>query len=195
MPFDFQAAVSKQYTALPVTSGLIPSRGVPEPQVMWVGCSDSLICETETLGVLPEEIFVHRNLGNIISNEDLSSKSAVEWCVDLLKVKHIVVCGHYDCALIKEGPGADALHGWYKDVTKLHNANEKFLASTQWRMNANSRDHRFEEVYVLAEVDWLRRQPIVKKAIHDRGLRVHAFVYNKETNSCVRLIEAGGDDS
>jgi carbonic anhydrase len=86
MPFDFHNVIKKQYSAVPVPKTFIPSSGAPKPQILWVGCSDSLILETEALGVLPEEIFVHRNLGNILSNRDLSSESAVEWCVDLLKV-------------------------------------------------------------------------------------------------------------
>lgn len=86
MPFDFHNVIKKQYTAVPVRKDFIASTGRPSPQILWVGCCDSYIVETESLGVLPEEIFVHRNLGNILSNGDLSSKSAVEWAVDLLKV-------------------------------------------------------------------------------------------------------------
>ncbi len=87
MPFDFHNVIKKQYTAVPVRKDIIPSSGEPVPQILWVGCSDSLILETEALGVLPEEIFVHRNFGNILSNGDLSSKSAVAWAVELLKVR------------------------------------------------------------------------------------------------------------
>lgn len=86
MPFDFQAVLHKQYSVLPVPRNFIPSTQTPKPQILWVGCSDSLICETETLDVLSEELFVHRNLGNILSNGDLSSESAIEWGVGLLKV-------------------------------------------------------------------------------------------------------------
>jgi carbonic anhydrase len=86
MPFDFNSAVRKQYRTLPVSRAFVPSSGTPKPQIMWVGCSDSFIIETETLDVLPEEIFVHRNLGNILHNGDLSSASALDWCLDLLKV-------------------------------------------------------------------------------------------------------------
>jgi len=86
MPFDFNNAVKKQYHTIPVPRDFIPSTGEQKAHILWVGCSDSFIVETETLDVLPEEIFVHRNLGNILSNGDLSSESAVAWCLDLLKV-------------------------------------------------------------------------------------------------------------
>jgi carbonic anhydrase len=86
MPFDFDTAVRKRYTILPVPRDFIPSSETPTSQILWVGCSDSFIIETETLDVLPEEIFVHRNLGNLLHNRDLSSESALDWCLDLLKV-------------------------------------------------------------------------------------------------------------
>jgi carbonic anhydrase len=89
MPFDFDAVIHKKYDILPVPRSFIASTGILKPQIMWVGCSDSLVMETLTLDVLPEELFVHRNLGNILSNGDLSSESAVAWSVDLLKVCYV----------------------------------------------------------------------------------------------------------
>ncbi len=91
MPYAFLNVIKKEYDPVPVPRTFIPSTGTPKPHILWVGCSDSLIVETETLDVLPDEIFVHRNLGNILSNGDLSSVSAVEWCVDLLKVGLVLV--------------------------------------------------------------------------------------------------------
>jgi carbonic anhydrase len=87
MPFNFNTAIRRKYQVLPVPRNFIPSSGKPNPQILWVGCSDSFIIETETLDVLPEEIFVHRNLGNILHNRDLSSESALDWCLDLLEVR------------------------------------------------------------------------------------------------------------
>ncbi|KAE9377448.1 carbonic anhydrase [Stipitochalara longipes BDJ] len=185
MPFDFNTAVRKRYVTLPVQRDFIPSSGTPTPQILWVGCSDSFIIETETLDVLPEELFVHRNLGNLLHNRDLSSESALDWCLDLLKVNHIVVCGHYDCALIRESD-ANEVHGWHK----LHRTNTEYLSKTNQSLNAQERDRILEEIYVLAETDWIRTQPNVKKAISNRGLQVHAFVYDKAQNRCVRLVES-----
>jgi carbonic anhydrase len=81
------AVVQKKYTVEPLPSDFIPSLGRPEPQILWVGCSDSWITETASLDVLPEEAFVHRNLGAVLSNGDLSSRSAIDYCVNLLKVR------------------------------------------------------------------------------------------------------------
>ena len=88
MPLDFKAAIEKKYNISPVPGTYIKSNKTAKPQILWVGCSDSVISETETLAVDAEEIFVHRNLGNILSNGDLSSESAIEWGLDVLKVSH-----------------------------------------------------------------------------------------------------------
>ncbi len=79
--------IGRQYAAVPVPRDFIPSKGTTTPQILWVGCSDSLSTEPDALDLLPEETFIHRNLGNILSNGDLSSASAIEWAVNLLKVR------------------------------------------------------------------------------------------------------------
>ena len=83
---DIPQAVRKQYSVQPVPRDLIPSAHEKKAQILWVGCSDSWITETQTLDVMAEETFVHRNLGNVLSNGDLSSESAIAYAVDLLKV-------------------------------------------------------------------------------------------------------------
>ncbi|TVY85896.1 Carbonic anhydrase [Lachnellula willkommii] len=170
MPFDFDAVIHKQYDIVPLDPSFIASKEVAKPHILWVGCSDSLTLETFTLDVLQDEIFVHRNLGNILSNGDLSSESAVAWAVELLQ----------------------ELYGWSKDITRLHKMNDEFL-SLEGKFDERSREHRLEEIYTLAEAGWLSRQPNVKKAIQERGLQIHAFVYDRETDSAVRLVERDGD--
>ena len=77
---------AKSYTSVPVPKDLIPSTHESKAQILWVGCSDSWITETQALDVMAEETFVHRNLGNVMSNGDLSSESAIAYAIDLLKV-------------------------------------------------------------------------------------------------------------
>ncbi|KFY19609.1 hypothetical protein V491_04334 [Pseudogymnoascus sp. VKM F-3775] len=185
---DVHRAVQRRYSILPVPKDLIPSTGESKAQILWVGCSDSWITETAVLDVLPQETFVHRNLGSVMSNGDLSSASAIAYCVDLLEVKHIVVCGHYDCVLFKEACDAPTeLHGWYEDLSRLRAAHEEHFP----HLEPTQRDRHLAEVYVQAEVEWLREQPTVAKAIADRGLKVHAFVFDKEKEASVRLVEEG----
>ena len=76
-----------------------------------------------------------------------------------------------------------------RDVTKIHSISERHLSISDGALDERSKDRRLEEVYVLAEVDWLKKQPNVKKAIEERGLAVHAFVYDKEMNGWVMLME------
>ena len=76
------------------------------------------------------------------------------------------------------------MHGWYTDFSKLRKANESFLASKP----EETRDRQLVEIYVLAEVDWLKTQPTVKKAIEERGLQIHAFVFDKKEEKTVRQI-------
>jgi len=183
---DHAQAARKRYTVLPVPKDLIPSQDIAKAQILWVGCSDSWITETSALDVLPEETFVHRNLGNVMSNGDLSSESAIAYCVDLLKVKHVIVCGHYDCALIKAAEEEPhAIHGWYEDLSQLRTANDALLPSIPQK----DRDRHLAEVYVLAEANWLKAQPIVARAIAERGLQIHSFVFDKLKEACVRLVE------
>lgn len=119
-------------------------------------------------------------------------------------MKHIIVCGHYDCALIDKGDGS-VLGGWHKfvpsfpisaakqltvrrNVTKLHALNESYLRKSDSSLDYECRHRKLEEVYVLAEIDWLKRQENVRKAIEEDGLQIHAFVYDKQSNECFRLV-------
>ncbi|KAB8300816.1 hypothetical protein EYC80_002744 [Monilinia laxa] len=150
--------------------------------VLWIGCSDSLVSETDALtNVKRSEIFVHRNLGNRVSVGDTSSGSAIEWAVDVLKVQHIVVCGHYDCHLLEESESDS--NNWYRDIIQLHQESDALEPPAQ---SPQSRNRHFMELYVLSEVGWLKQQPSVERAMKEWGCQVHAFVYDREKNSCVR---------
>lgn len=114
MAFD-PSTLTKQYTKLPIPADFITPTALSttstpnEPKILWIGCSDSLILETECLAGLREEMFVYRNLGGLVVNGDLSTQSAIEWGVGLLKVQHVVVCGHYGCAVVcGKGKGQSA---------------------------------------------------------------------------------------
>jgi carbonic anhydrase len=77
-----------------------------------------------------------------------------------------------------------------RDVTRLHRTNTEYLSQTNDSLNAEERARILEEIYLLAETEWLRNQPKVKQAISERGLQIHAFVYDKMQNQCVRLVES-----
>ncbi|KAG0645730.1 Carbonate deHydratase [Hyphodiscus hymeniophilus] len=181
---------AKEYAILPVPRNLIalPDSTPPRQHVLWIGCSDSLVSETDCLDINRDEIFVHRNLGGRVSNGDLSSGSALEWAVDLLKVDYIVVCGHYDCEVIKHELAGKELSGWEMEVSKL-DPNARRPSNILHMSSERSREQRLEETYLLHEVDWLKKEEHVQRAIRERGLIVHTFVYDKTRNECVRLVE------
>jgi len=108
------AAIEKTYVRHPIPSDFIPSNKNTKQQILWIGCSDSLILETECLAGLREEMVVVRNLGGIVVNGDLSTQSAIEWAVGLLKVEHIVLCGHYGCEIVKGRTEGEEYGGWSK---------------------------------------------------------------------------------
>jgi carbonic anhydrase len=120
-------------------------------------------------------------------------------------VDHIVICGHYDCEVIKHELSGKDLSGWqmqglptslgissklitFRDVSKL-DPSARRPSNIAQMSSEKSREQRLEETYVLEEADWLRSQTNVNKAIQDRGLKIHAFVYDKNKNSCARLVE------
>ncbi|PQE07441.1 carbonic anhydrase protein [Rutstroemia sp. NJR-2017a BBW] len=184
-------------------------------KVLWIGCSDSLVSETDSLtNINRSDIFVHRNLGNRVSVGDVSSGSALEWCVEGLKVQHIIVCGHYDCHLLSESKSDS--NNWYhshpsslpssfpffsqypstksnsppqSDFIQLHQLSDAQEPASQ---DQKARNRHFEELYVLAEIEWLKKQDQVQRAVKEWGCQVHAFVYDRERGECVRLVEKEG---
>lgn len=199
MAFD-PSTLNKKYTKLPIPSDFITSQNTTpstpiDPQILWIGCSDSLVLETECLPSLREEMFVYRNLGGLVVNGDLSTQSAIEWGVSLLKVKHVVVCGHYGCAVVcGKGRGKSTGTGeWERPIVNLRSLSQtEGFKEMGKEETERERERHFEEQYILAEVEWLKSQEIVKDAIEKRGLQVHAFVYDRETNVCERLVDDEG---
>jgi carbonic anhydrase len=119
-----------RYVAVPVLSNMIQSIPNREEQILWVGCCDSHIDETDVLDVPRQELFVHRNLGNKLSNGDASSLGAIEFCVQDIEVcfhvspclyhltksfpqvRHVIICGHYGCGLINSSGQKNVANGW-----------------------------------------------------------------------------------
>lgn len=102
--------------ATPLHADFIPSLQRPTQQILWIGCSDSCFQETTILDLLPDEMMVHRNMGNMIIDGDLSCETTVKYAVSNLSVRHIVVCGHYGCGIVKAA-SRDGLKGpWSRYV-------------------------------------------------------------------------------
>jgi carbonic anhydrase len=148
------------------------------PMYLWIGCSDSRVPANQIVDLLPGDIFVHRNVANMVIHTDFNCLSVLQYAVDVLKVKHIIVCGHYGCggidAAIEEKPLGliDNWLGHVRDVYHLHEA--ELLALPK----ALRRD-RLCELNVLAQTHNVRKTTIVKDAIaREQPLQIHSWIYS-----------------
>jgi carbonic anhydrase len=147
------------------------------PQYMWIGCSDSRVPANELLGVLPGEVFVHRNVANVVVHTDLNCLSVLQFAIDVLKVKHIIVCGHYGCSGVlaaMEGRRVGLADNWLRHVRDVHQRHERYLGEAVDR----ERHEKLCELNVVEQVVNVCQTTIVQDA-WDRSqeLTVHSWVY------------------
>ena len=151
------------------------------PSYLWIGCSDSRVPANQIVGLLPGEMFVHRNVANVVQHSDLNCMSVLQFAVDVLKVRHIIVCGHYGCAGVKAVESAEQLglvDEWLQPVRKLRQQHADQLAGIA---NATQRSDRLCELNVLEQAASVCRSPIVRAAWgRDQELAVHAWIYALE---------------
>ena len=148
------------------------------PEYMWIGCSDSRVPANELLGLLPGEIFVHRNIANLVVHTDLNCLSVLQFAIDVLGVKHVIVCGHYGCsgvhaALVRRRVGlAD---NWLRHVQDVHQKHERYLGDV---LSAREKHDRLCELNVIEQVANICQTTIVQDA-WERGqsLTIHSWVY------------------
>lgn len=147
------------------------------PKVLWIGCSDSRVPETTILGLQPGDVFVHRNIANIVTPTDLSSLSVIEYAVVYLKVQHIVLCGHTSCggvAAALDNKKLGKIDTWLMPMRKVRMDNAKTLESLQGAEKAR----RMVDLNVQAGLEVLRSNPDVIDAMKERGLTVQGLVYD-----------------
>jgi carbonic anhydrase len=146
------------------------------PEYLWIGCSDSRVTANDVLGLNPGEIFVHRNIANIVHTSDLNILSVLEYAVDHLQVKHVIVCGHYGCGGVERAAADERgalLDHWLQPLTMLFRTHRASVEATtaEWL-------DRFCELNVELQVRRLAATPIVEKAWR-RGqeLHLHGWIY------------------
>ncbi len=148
------------------------------PKYLWIGCSDSRVPASEITGLMPGEVFVHRNVANCVFHNDINAQSVLQIAVDLLKIRHIIVCGHYACAGIKLALGnqqiglADSWVRLIKNVAINHREELEKISSDEERANL------LTELNVRAQVENISHSSTVQNA-WSRGQKifVHGFVY------------------
>lgn len=152
--------------------------GLQAPDYLWIGCSDSRVPANVITGLQPGEVFVHRNVANLVHRADLNLLSVLEFAVEALGVEHIIVCGHYGCGGIRaamDGTRHGVIDHWLqpiRDIAELHHEELKRIE------NGALRQERLCELSVVAQIQSLARTPIIQSAwARNIGLSIHGWVY------------------
>jgi len=150
-----------------------------KPEYLWIGCSDSRVPTNQITGTKPGEIFVHRNIANMVVHSDMNMLSVLSYAVDILKVKHIIVCGHYGCGGVIAAMGNKQyglIDNWLrhiKDVYRLHHVELDAIADEEQRAR------RLVELNVIEQVHDLGKTSIVQNAWRNKQpLHIHGWVYD-----------------
>jgi carbonic anhydrase len=148
------------------------------PQLLWIGCSDSRVPANQVIGVDPGEVFVHRNISNVVVHTDMNLLSVLEYSVQVLKVKHIAVVGHYGCGGVKaamQHNHVGIIDGWLRHIRDVYRTNNKELNSIGDEI---MRHDRFVELNVQQQVRNLAETTIVQQAwATGQDLEIHGWVY------------------
>lgn len=148
------------------------------PEYLWIGCSDSRVPANEIVGLAPGELFVHRNVANVVIHTDLNCLSVLQYAVDVLKVKHIIVTGHYGCGGVRaaiQNQELGLIDNWLRNIKDIYRMHEKELKKLN---DAEARVNRLCELNVVAQVQHVCHTHIVQNA-WQRGqpLAVHGWIY------------------
>jgi carbonic anhydrase len=159
-----------------------------QPPLLWIGCADSRVPANEIIGAQPGEVFVHRNIANMVVHSDMNMLSVLDYAVNVLKVRHVIVCGHYGCggvAAAMTNQRIGLIDNWIrhiKDVYRLHNPELDGIDDYQKRFN------RFVELNVYEQVLDLAKTSIIQNAWENgQQIHLHGWVYDIKDGLIVDL--------
>jgi carbonic anhydrase len=158
-----------------------------KPEYLFIGCSDSRVTAEELMGLKPGEVFVHRNIANMVPNSDLSSQSVINYAVNHLKVKDIIVCGHYHCGGVNaalESADLGLLNPWLRNIRDVYRLHRHEIDSYD---DINERNKRLVELNVQEQCINVMKTAEVQKAYANRRLKVHGWVFDIYTGKLVDL--------
>jgi carbonic anhydrase len=159
------------------------------PKYLWIGCSDSRVPANQIMGLLPGEVFVHRNIANVVVHTDLNCLSVIQYAVEVLKVEHIIVCGHYGCGGVLaawRGAQFGLIDNWLRHVQDVAT---KYREDIAHRPDEDSRIDRLCELNVIEQALHVCRTTIVQDAWRrEQTLTVHGWVYRLQNG---RLQDIG----
>ncbi len=161
------------------------------PEYLWIGCADSRVPANQIIGLDPGEVFVHRNVANLVVHTDLNCLSVIQYAVDVLRVKHIIVCGHYNCggvdAAIRK-PELGLIENWLRHIEDVYAKHHAILDPLP---NHDAKLRRLCELNVIEQVVNVCRTTIVRGAWRrGQSLSVHGWVYGLE-DGLLRDLEMG----
>jgi len=152
---------------------------VQNPEFLWIGCSDSRVPANEITGTQPGEIFVHRNIANMVIHTDLNLLSVLQYAVDVLKVKHIIVCGHYGCGGVKAAMtnhNFGIINKWIRNIKDVHRFHREEVDAIK---DEKAQINRMVELNVQEQVLNLAKTSIIQKAWKERNApHLHGWVYD-----------------
>lgn len=157
------------------------------PELLFIGCSDSRVTAEELMGMGPGEVFVHRNIANMVISIDLNVMSVVNYAVDHLKVNHVVVCGHYACGGVKaamQSADLGILNPWLRNIRDVYRIHRIELNAIE---DEEKKYDRLVELNVQEQCVNLIKTAAVQKANRDRGLKVHGWVFDVHTGKLIDL--------
>jgi carbonic anhydrase len=157
------------------------------PELLYIGCSDSRVTAEELMGAKPGEVFVHRNIANMVISIDLNTMSVIEYAVSHLKVNHVIVCGHYACGGVKaamQSKDLGVLNGWLRNIRDVYRIHKAELNAIE---NEEKKYDRLVELNVKEQCVNLIKTAAVQKAYRDRGLTVHGWVFDVHTGNLIDL--------
>lgn len=157
------------------------------PEFLYIGCSDSRATAEEIMGMAPGQVFVHRNIANMVPNTDLSSMSVINYAVNHLKVNHIVVCGHYGCGGVKSAmqqSDLGILNPWLRNIRDVYRLHKKELNAIT---DEEAKYQRLVELNVQEQCINVIKTADVQKANRDRGLKVYGWIFDLHTGKLIDL--------
>jgi carbonic anhydrase len=150
-----------------------------KPPVLWIGCSDSRVPANEIIGAEPGEVFVHRNIANMVVHSDMNLLSVLDYAVNVLQVKHIIVCGHYGCGGVQTAmtnKHVGIIDNWIRHIKDVYRFHQKELNEIK---DEKARFNRFVELNVMEQVLDLAKTSIVQGAWESgQEVHVHGWVYD-----------------
>lgn len=157
------------------------------PDILYIGCSDSRVTAEELMGVSPGDAFVHRNIANMVPNTDLSAMSVIDYAVLILKVNHVVVCGHYYCGGVKaamESEDLGILNPWLRNIRDVYRIHKDELNAIT---DEDTKYKRLVELNVQEQCINVIKTAEVQRAYIDRGIKVHGWVFDINSGKLIDL--------